>query len=309
MRDTFFDVLFNLARKDKNLILITADIGAVCHNEFRQKLPEQYINIGVAEQNMIGVAAGLALAGKMVYVYSIIPFVTMRCYEQIRVDLCTMNLPVTVVGIGAGFDYSTLGPTHHGTEDIGLMGLLPNMSIYSPSDSRMAGLMAKICYEQRSGPKYVRLDREGIPLIYKQSKQIDIKKGFTVLKKKSDGYIISTGRMLVTALKVAQELSSASLEIGVIDLFRIKPMNKAMLWQTIKNSKFIITLEEHFVNGGIGSIFAQFLIENNAGIPFKAIGLDNAFCRKYGVRKYLQRLNHIDQDGIAKSLQSWLSRL
>ncbi len=308
MRDTFFNSLYNLARQDKNIILITADTGAICHNEFKQKLSAQYINIGIAEQNMVGVAAGFAMSEKAVFIYAIVPFVTMRCYEQIRIDLCCMNLPVTIVGIGAGFDYSTLGPTHHGYEDIALMSLLPNMIVYSPSDSLMAGFMVKACYEQ-PGPKYVRLDREGIPLIYKDAKQIDIKKGFTVLKEGSDGYIIGTGRMVLTALKAAKELSSSSLRLGVIDLFRIKPLNKAMIWQIIKNSKFLITLEEHFVNGGIGSIFAQFLIENNASTPFKAIGLDNAFCRKYGTREYLHRLNNIDKDSIVKSLKSWLRRL
>ncbi|MCX5694756.1 MAG: hypothetical protein NT014_06550 [Candidatus Omnitrophica bacterium] len=308
MRDAFFNSLYNLAKKDKNIILVTSDTGAICHDAFKKKLSSQYINIGIAEQNMVGVAAGLAMSKKIVFIYAIIPFATMRCYEQIRVALCGMNLPVTVVGIGAGFDYSTLGPTHHGYEDVGLMNLLPRMSIYNVSDSMMAGEITKTCYKQ-SGPQYIRLDREGLPLIYRRAKQLNIAKGFTVLKEGRDGYIIGTGRMAFTALKVAEEMSSASLKIGVIDLFRVKPLNKEMIWQVIKDSRFIITLEEHFVCGGIASILGQFLLEKNAQIPFKTIGLANEFCRKYGTREYLRRLHHLDQDSILKSLQSWLRGL
>ncbi|MDP2927793.1 MAG: hypothetical protein Q8N80_03210, partial [Candidatus Omnitrophota bacterium] len=139
MRDSFFDSLYAIAKRDSKVMLVISDTGAICHDEFKRRLNNRYINVGIAEQNMVGVAAGLAMSGKIVYIYAIVPFVTARCYEQIRVDLCCMNLPVTVVGIGAGFDYSTLGPTHHGYEDIALMSLLPNMIVYSPSDSLMAG--------------------------------------------------------------------------------------------------------------------------------------------------------------------------
>ena len=305
MRDAFSGSLYALARQDKNIVLITSDTGAICHDEFKKNLSSQYINIGIAEQNMVGVAAGLAMSGKIVFIYGIVPFATMRCYEQIRIALSCMNLPVAIVGVGAGLDYSTLGPTHHGYEDIALMNLLPNMNVYSPSDSLMAGFMAQACYKQ-PGPKYVRLDRRGVPLIYRNTKQINIRKGYTVLKEGLDGYIIATGRMVLTALAAAKELSSASLSIGVIDLFRIKPLNKTMLWPVINNSRFLITLEEHFVSCGIGSILAQFLAENNANISLKAIGLDNVFCRKYGSREYLQCLNNIDQDSIMKSLRGWL---
>ncbi len=307
MRDAFFDALFNLARKDKNVILITADIGAVCHNEFRQKLPKQYINIGVAEQNMIGVAAGLALAGKIVYVYSIIPFVTMRCYEQIRVDLCVMNLPVTVVGIGAGFDYSTLGPTHHATEDIGLMRLLPNMSIYSPSDSVIAGLLAKACHKQ-PGPKYIRLDRQGLPLLYKKEKEINISRGLSLLKTGKDLYIISTGRMVYEALNIAKALSRYSISAGVIDLFKIKPVEEQNFWSVIKGTDYIATLEEHFITGGIGSIISEMFARDNNAPRLKSFGIPDKFCRRYGPREYLRCINKIGVNSVTESIKAWIKK-
>jgi len=307
MRDAFFKALFNVAKKDKNVILITADTGAICHDGFKKKLSNQYINVGIAEQNMIGVAAGLAMAGKIVYVYGIIPFVTMRCYEQIRVDLCCMNLPVTIVGIGAGFDYSTLGSTHHGTEDIALMRSLPEMTIYSPADNLAADMLAKLSYEG-SGPKYIRLDRVGSPLIYKNKKGIDISKGFTVLKKGRQLYIIATGRMVYTAQKIVRGLSQHSIHAGLIDLFRIKPINGRMLWGAIKEVKYIVSLEEHFLNGGIGEAIGRLLHAAGNRLKFKPIRIQNQFCKKYGAREHLQRSYKLDVDNVTKNIKEWIKR-
>ncbi len=307
MRDAFFKALFNLAKKDKNVILITADTGAVCHDEFKEKLSNQYINIGIAEQNMIGVAAGLAMAGKIVYVYGIVPFVTMRCYEQVRVDLCCMNLPVTIVGIGAGFDYSTLGLTHHGTEDIALMRSLPDMTIYSPADNLMASAFVKVSYEL-AGPKYIRLDRTGLPLIYKDGNSIDFSRGFSVLKKGKDLYIIATGRMLYSALQIATKLSAQSINTGVIDLFKIKPLNNKMIWDVIKKAGYIVTLEEHFFTGGIGSIISEMLALRKNAPAFKPMGIPNQFCREYGKRGYLQHLYKLDVATVTKSIKEWVKK-
>jgi len=305
MRDAFFRSLYNLARKDKDIILITADTGAICHDEFKQNLSNQYINIGIAEQNMVGVAAGLAISGKIVYIYAIVPFATMRCYEQIRVDLCCMNLPVTIVSIGAGFDYSTLGPTHHGTEDIALMRSLPGMTIYSPSDSLIADFLARVCYRQE-GPKYVRLDRTGFPLIYKDEKKIDVSKGFSLLKKGKDLYIIATGRMVYSALQVTKKLSAQSIHTGVIDLFKIKPLNGEMIWEVIKKVGYLVTLEEHFITGGIGSTITEMLVTKRNAPAFKPIGIPGQFCRRYGTREYLQCLNKLDIGSVTKSINEWI---
>lgn len=305
MRDVFFKALFEVAKKDKNVILITADTGAVCHDDFKKILGKQYINVGIAEQNMIGVAAGLAMAGKIVYVYAIIPFATMRCYEQIRVDLCCMNLPVTIVGIGAGFDYSTLGPTHHGMEDIALMRSLPGMTIYSASDSLMAGILANVTYQQ-AGPKYIRFDRTGVPLVYKDEKSIDFSRGFAVLRKGKDLYIIATGRMVYNALQVAKKLSAQSIHTGVIDLFKIKPLNEKMVWDVIKKVGYVVTLEEHFITGGIGSVISEMLIVKRNIPAFKPIGIPNQFCRQYGKREYLQRLYKLDVNNVTKIIKEWV---
>jgi transketolase len=307
MRDAFFDTLFIIAQKDKDLILVTADTGAVCHDEFKKVLPRQYINVGIAEQNMIGIAAGLAMLGKKVYVYAIIPFATMRCYEQIRVDLCCMDLPVNIIGIGAGFDYSTLGPTHHGTEDIALMRALPEMTIYSPSDSLSASYFAKVSYNT-PGVKYIRLDRTGLPLIYKNKEKINIQNGFSVLKRGTDVVIIATGRMVDSALKVSSELAQYSIRAGVIDLFRVKPINKETLKNAVKDVKHVVTLEEHFVTGGIGSSIAEIFAVSTKTPQLTIIGVPDRFCRRYGTREYLQKINNIDVKSVTAKIARRLSR-
>lgn len=302
MRDAFSDTLFALAKKDKDVILVTADTGAICHDEFKRRLKDQYINVGIAEQNMIGVAAGLAMCGKKVFTYAIVPFATMRCYEQIRVDLCCMGLAVTIVGVGAGFDYSTLGPTHHGTEDIAVMLALPGITIYSPSDSIMADALARASYRQR-GPKYIRLDRTGRPLIYSSAKEIDIPQGFSVLRRGSDATIIATGRMVHSALEAAQRLSREHISTGVIDLFRVRPVNEERLLAALSQSSCVVTLQEHFSAGGIGSVISEMLIRSRSRARFKGIGIPHEFCRRYGTREYLQCINHIDVKSITRDIK------
>lgn len=304
MRDTFSDALYDIIKKDKKVILITSDTGAICHDKIKADLPNQYINIGIAEQNMIGVAAGLAMAGKIVYTYAIIPFATMRCYEQIRVDLCCMNLPVTVVGIGAGFDYSTLGPTHHGTEDIALMRTLPGMTIFSPSDSIMVNAIVKMSYGL-PGPKYIRLDRTGVPLIYQHLNE-DFTKGIAVLRKGGDLCIIATGRMVYNAIRVADELAKHTIKATVVDLYRIKPLAEDLLFKTLNPFGFVVTMEEHFLTGGIGTIVNEVLVRKRKRCHVKNFGIPDKFCRRYdGKRRYLQGLMGLS----IKSMSSFILKL
>ena len=301
MRDTFSEALYNIAQKDKRVMLITSDTGAICHDKFRVDLPNQYLNIGIAEQNMIGVAAGLALAGKVVYVYAIIPFATMRCYEQIRIDLCCMELPVTVVGVGPGYDYSTLGPTHHGTEDIALMRTLPGMTILSPSDSIMVDALAKMSYKL-PGPKYIRLDRTGVPLIY-QGLNEDFTKGTAVLRTGADICIIATGRMVYNALRVADELAKYAIEAKVVDLYRLKPIAEDLLLEAVDKFDFVATMEEHFVTGGIATIVNEILVKKEKRCLVKNFGIPDKFCRQYdGKREYLHGLIGLDIKSVSGAL-------
>lgn len=305
MRDTFSESLYAIMKKDKKVILVTSDTGAICHDKIKKNLPAQYINVGIAEQNMIGISAGLALSGKIVFAYAIVPFATMRCFEQIRVNLCCMKLPVTVVGVGAGFDYSTLGPTHHGTEDISLMRSLPDMTVYSPSDSIMADYLAQWCYRKK-GPKYVRLDREGFPLIYSKEANIDEFSGFSLVKKGKDIVIVSTGRMVYTALAAARKLSRYKLNPAVIDLFKIKPLKDKKIMSVINEYRYVVTLEEHFLTGGVGSLLSEILARRKNVPILKSIAIPDSFCRCYGKREYLKKANDLDVDSVIKAVVQWI---
>lgn len=303
MRESFFNALYKIMKKDKKVILLTSDTGALVLDDIRQDFPQRCINVGIAEENMASVAAGLAMSGKIVYIYAIIPFVTMRCYEQIRVDICCQNLPVKIVGIGAGLDYSTLGPTHHGHEDIALMRLLPGMTILSPSDKTTAGAFAEISH-RLPGPVYIRFERYGETL-YKgrQERFID---GVKILKKGKDLCIIATGKMVLTALKVAEAMRKRSISTAVIDLYRIKPLNTALILKIIKRIEHIVTIEEHSIIGGLGSALSENLAEIGGNFKFRRFGMPDRFCRQYGSREYLHRLIKIDAKSIVKDILEWI---
>ena len=199
MRDAFFDRLYELARKNPDIILVDADMGAPSLDKIKKDMPAQFVNVGIAEQNAIVVACGLALSGKIPFTYAIAPFITLRCYEQIKVNMCAMKLPVTCIGVGAGFSYEDSGPTHHTTEDISIIRALPNITILNSTDSIMASKLADIAVKH-DGPLYLRLDREPLPDLY--DKKETFKDGVHQFKKGKHVCIISTGNMVHKAIKV-----------------------------------------------------------------------------------------------------------
>lgn len=302
VRDAFFNSLCQIASHDKRVILLAADNGAIVLDKFRRNMPEQFINVGIAEQNMIGVATGLAMKGKIVYVYAIIPFAVMRCFEQIRVDVCWNNLPIKIVGIGAGMTYFTLGPTHHGTEDIALMRSLPEMMVLNPSDNTMASAFARLSYKYE-GAVYIRLDRTGEPLVYTDKDSFS--DGLSVLRTGRDLWLIATGRMVATAKKVARELLKHSIDTGIIDLYRIKPLNVELLLKAIGDTRYVATLEENSVIAGIGSAISEVLAESGQGFHLKRIGLPDKFCEQYGTREHLLALYNLDVKGVSDTLLKW----
>lgn len=304
MRDAFFDEVYKLAKLDSNVIFLTADMGAYSLIRFQKDLSNQFINVGIAEQNMVSIAAGLTLGGKKVFIYSIVPFVTLRCYEQIKVDLCCMNLPVTIIGVGAGLTYGSDGPTHHGTSDIAVMRTLPEITMLNSSDSVNTKAFAMIAYKN-SGPTYVRIERGKLPLIYSEE-STNFQDGLSEIKVGCDLTIISTGVMVHQALKVSQILTSHSISTAVIDLYRIKPINNEMLLKIIDKSKCIVTVEENTIIGGIGSIISEILTDNKKNIPLKRIAISDEHCFKTGEREYLHSLYKLDADGIVKTILDWL---
>jgi len=302
IRDAFFDRLYEIAASDKDVIFLTADMGAFSLAKFKKNLSNQYINVGVAEQNLVSVAAGLALGGKKVFIYAIAPFITQRCYEQIKIDLCCMRLPVTIIGVGAGIAYNSDGPTHHATQDIAIMRALEDITIINPSDPATSAAAASMAYEENH-PVYIRIDKGKWPLLYDEKQ--DFADGLALLRQGSDVLIVSTGLAVHRALKVAEELSMHSIDAGVLDLYRIKPVNAELLLDVIGQSKQLVTLEEHSVVGGIGSIISEILTDKGAALPLKRIGISEKTCSGHGDRDWMHSFYGLDVDGITEQILNW----
>jgi transketolase len=302
IRDAFFDRLYEIASANSNLMFLTADMGACSLDKFKADLPGQFINVGVAEQNLVSVAAGLALAGKRVFIYAIAPFITQRCYEQIKVDLCCMRLPVTIVGVGAGITYGSDGPTHHATQDIAIMRALPGITIFNPSDAVMAAATAEISF-RNDGPTYVRLDKGKWPSLYESSENFS--HGLRMLQKGHDLTVVATGLMVHQARKVVERLSEHSIDAGIIDLYRLKPINKDMLLDLIGDSTPVVTIEEHSIVGGIGSAVSEILMDSGVNVPVKRFAIPEVSCSGYGSREWMHSFYELDAAALQNSIFRW----
>jgi len=303
IRDAFFDRLYEIASADSNLMFLTADMGAFRLDKLKADLPGQFINVGVAEQNLVSVAAGLALAGKKVFIYAIAPFITQRCYEQIKVDLCCMRLPVTIVGVGTGITYGSDGPTHHAIQDVANIGALPNVTILSPCDAVSSKAAADEGYSS-DGPVYVRLDKGNHSLLYTSPE--DCAAGITEVRAGRHIAVIATGIMTHRALEVAELLEGSSVDAGVLDVYRLKPLNKELLHNLCVRYAGIVVLEEHIGNGGLGSMVDQTLLENGLGqIRRRWYGLSEESAKRYGDREWMHRVQGLDAAALHNSISEW----
>ena len=302
MRDAFFDEVYVIACKDKQVMLLTADMSAHSIERFKTDLPNQFINTGISEQNTISVAAGLALSGKKVFVYSIIPFITMRCYEQIKIDLRSMNLPVTIVGVGAGFSYAGDGPTHYAVQDIALMRILPKMKILNPSDAYLSKKCVGIAYESDT-PVYVRLDKERLDVIHADG--IDYSKGYCNFGYDQNLMIISTGIMIQKVLTVVGELKKYNISAIVIELYQIKPITQEFVDMVLSADR-IVTIEENNLTGGLGSLISEIICDNNVYIPLKRLAIEDVECFEVGDRNKLQQHFGLDVNTLVKKIVNWI---
>jgi transketolase len=301
MRDYFIDKIYNYALKNKNVILITNEQGAQSLDKFREDLPEQFINAGISEQNIITVASGLARQKKKVYIYSIASFITLRCFEQIKLDINLMNLPVTIFGVGASYSYDTSGPTHHSIEDISILRTMSNLEIFSPSDNNVLDYIFKHSVKSRA-PIYVRLDRQQLPNIPRDD--INFRSGFYNINQSSRAFIISTGNMSHVALEAIKILNkNYNLKISFIDVFAINFL-KTELMKVIKNAKLILTLEEHVLDGGLGSIISELLFDEkiNYNLSLVRMGINKYNLYTYKSRKLIHKINKIDLENIVKKI-------
>ena len=310
MRDVFIEGVYQRMHDNKNIFFLCADFGSPKLDRLKDEFSNRFINVGIAEQNLINVATGLALEGFTVYAYAIAPFLTMRAYEQIRVNLSLhaqlKEINVNLVGVGAGLSYDVSGPTHHCLEDIAIMNVLPNIEVFSPSDWILA--QEFIDYTLRvKKPKYLRFDGKPLPQIYNSAKGLKIEKGFSELKKGKKLCLVSTGIMTHKAIQVADRLNRDNIDIGVIDVFLIKPLNEDVLYRALKKYRAIITLEEGFINkGGLDNVVLGLINRKNAGIKFKNMGFSERYVFNIGSRDYLHKLNKLDNDEIVRNVKTLL---
>lgn len=297
IRDAFFDEIYDLASKDKNIIFISADADAFSLKKFKENLPDQFINIGVAEQNMVLLATGLAMMGKKVFIYCLTPFISYRCFEQIKVNICSMNLPVTIIGTGSGFSFEYDGPTHHATQDIAIMRTLPELNIFNPIDSSSAQYTAQKCYYSNQ-PNYVRIDKGLYNQIYSE---LDCNNFLYESSNNSKIKIISTGTLTHDCLVVKSQLEKLNIIIDVIDIFLLKPLPNKLL-QILKNSSLIFSVEENVLTGGLGSMLCETIIDNSLSVKLKRFALKNEQLFAYGKRKYLLKKNNLDIESLCKSI-------
>jgi transketolase len=301
-RDGFIDEVFLAAQKNRNIYFITADLGAKALDRFRAELPNQIIHGGISEQNVMDLAAGLAQNGKIVYTYAMAPFVTLRCYEQIKVAIASMSLPVTIIGNGVGYSYNDAGPTHYATEDISCMRALGGLEILTPADTVSTLATARKSFTEPAF-RYIRLDRNFLPPVYAEGDQRFWTDGIVEIERGKDVCLLTNGFMLQTAREAKAALAAEGINVGLIDVFRIRPINGQVLARVLAPYERVVTLEEHFLSGGLGGAIVEAMADNGILKRVKRIGVADTYLFENGGRQYIHKKAGIDAPAVAEAIR------
>jgi len=297
MRQAFVRTIEKLAEKDKRLVLLTADLGFTVFENFRRKFPDRFFNVGVAESNMVGMAAGMALSGLIPVAYSIATFASMRPFEFIRNDVCFQNANVKIVGVGGGLGYGSAGFSHTNYEDLSLLRPLPNLTILSPVDPVETEILTRLAIKH-TGPVYLRLGKVGEPAIHLKKPKISLGKGL-VFKPGKQIAVFSTGSITANVMKAVKILQTRRLDPTVIIMPTIKPLDKALIKKIAGTHPYIFSVEEHSIIGGLGSAIAEALSELNSKVNFKRIGINDSYYKTVGNQDFLRHRYGLMPDQIA----------
>ena len=300
MRNALAKTVEKLAEKNKKLVILSGDIGNKLFDSYKAKFSSRFYNCGIAEANMTSVAAGLAMNNFTPITYTITPFNTTRCLEQIRNDICYHNLPAIIVGVGAGLSYGLLGGSHHALEDISFLRSIPNMHVVCPADPiEVEILLEKAILLQK--PVYFRIGKKGEPKIHSEYPDLEIGKGH-IYKKGQDIAIISSGNIFSNAIELAKLLETDNINAEIINMHTIKPIDTTLLNSTFNKFDLVISLEEHSLIGGLGSTIAEWMVDNNIQKKLMRFGTDDNFAFPLGNQEYLRKKHGLDIQTIREKI-------
>lgn len=311
MRDALLEQIWRAMSDNKQIFFVSADFGSPVLDKIRADFTERFVNVGIAEQNLINVSAGLALEGYTVFAYAIAPFITMRCYEQIRVSLALLSevrpMNINLIGVGAGYSYVVSGPTHQCYEDITLMRALPNFQVLSPADHVTAAALLNTCLNQQ-GPKYLRLDAQVLPVVYPDGAP-DLRKGFHIRQQAGKMVLIATGYMLHTAINVASLLAERNIDVSIIDLFDLARFSADELCTALENYAGVVTLEEGFKGrGGLDAMMFDLLSHRGIAAKLLNIGVEPKYRFELGSRTELHEQVGIGPEAAVKKILAFRER-
>jgi transketolase len=310
MRKRCLDMVYALAQRDDRVVFIGSDLSPGLLGEMKKAYPQRYYMEGVAEANVIGMAAGMAMEGLIPYVNTIATFITRRCYEQVALDLCLHDLPVRLIGNGGGYVYAPLGPTHQAIEDLAIMRALPNMTVTAVCDAdEMARLMdASLEWPH---PIYIRLAKGGDPIVSRPDKGFAIGKAIEMTPDagRADVLLVATGVATTAAIEAGQRLAGDGVRCRVLHVHTIKPLDAHAIVAAAREARLIVTVEEHSVVGGLGSAVLEALADSGEAMPpVRRLGIGDEFARHYGNQQKLMDVWGINAQGIAGAVNDGLAR-
>ncbi|SRR5579859_144834 len=306
MRNAFAEEMVKLGEADPRVVLLSGDIGNKLFDPFKERCPGRFFNCGIAEANMMGVAAGMAMSGLRPVVYTITPFTTTRCFEQIRVDVCYHHAPVIIVGTGSGLSYAELGPTHHSCEDLAILRTLPGMTVFAPCDKveLRLGLAAGL---RQDGPLYMRIGKKGEPVIHKEAPDFALGKMLTV-RPGDEICLLVAGTIMAPALEAAERLAAAGRSVRVESVHTVKPLDEARLAEIFQRCRLVAAIEEHGRIGGLAGAVAEWAAPRGAlaRTRFLSFGVEDRFMKDVGSQDYARAQFGLSAEVMADALaEAW----
>jgi len=305
VRATFARILSELAAKDERVVLLTGDLGFTVLEPFRDKFPKRFFNVGVAEQNMVGVATGMAEAGMVPFCYSIGTFASLRPFEFFRNGPVLHNLPVRVIGLGAGFEYGPAGPTHYSLEDIGIMRTQPGLTVIAPADFEQAGAALLASWDV-PGPVYYRIGKDEKATMPGLNGQFELGRAQTV-RKGDDLLIFSCGPISLEVAEAADDLAKDGIAATVVVVSSISPVPESDLVESLSRHRVALTVETHSVTGGLGSLVAEVIADHGIGTRLVRLGVRAGSKGRSGSPAHMHARHGLDKAGIVKAARSLLA--